>query len=293
MTHKERYELYKSLRDQGKTYQEIADILGVKREGVKKYCEHHNLSYSKEEFRLSRVRNATIYDAHSWDLKIKARYGEDFKLVSFGDTNEDGARALTIRCSKCGTEKTISSITLRVKSVSSCQVCERKARQVQKQLEKQAEKIKKEKKQTKKKVKVKQIEIRFCECGNVLPAHKRLCPECAEKRKREQQKAQWSLSEVKRRSRLQKVKHDSDLTLEKLYERDKGICHLCGGLCDWNDYHIINGQKQADNQYPSIDHLIVVSKGGTHTWDNVKLAHRICNTKRGTKPIPPPCEKAS
>lgn len=293
MTHKERYELYKSLRDQGKTYQEIADILGVKREGVKNYCEQHNLSYSKEEYRMSRVRNATIHDAKSWDLKVKARYGEDFQLVSIGDTNEDGEKTLTIRCSKCRTEKTISSITLRVKSMSSCEVCTRKTQQVQKQLEKQAEKLKKEKKQTKKKVNVKQIELKFCECGNIIPARKHLCRECAEKRKHEQQKAQWTLSEVKRRSRLQKVKHDNDLTLEKLYERDNGVCHLCGGLCDWNDFHIINGQKQADNRYPSIDHLIVVSKGGTHTWDNVKLAHRICNTKRGAKPISPSSETTS
>ena len=34
------------------------------------------------------------------------------------------------------------------------------------------------------------------------------------------------------------------------------------------------------NNYPSIDHVIPVSKGGTHTWDNVKLAHRHCNTMK-------------
>ena len=33
---------------------------------------------------------------------------------------------------------------------------------------------------------------------------------------------------------------------------------------------------------PSIDHLIPVSDGGAHTWDNVALAHRTCNSTRGT-----------
>ncbi|MDT2396282.1 HNH endonuclease [Enterococcus avium] len=26
-----------------------------------------------------------------------------------------------------------------------------------------------------------------------------------------------------------------------------------------------------------MDHVIPISKGGTHSWDNVRLAHRHCN----------------
>lgn len=35
--------------------------------------------------------------------------------------------------------------------------------------------------------------------------------------------------------------------------------------------------------YPSIDHIIPVSHGGTHTWDNVELAHRYCNGVKSDK----------
>ena len=71
---------------------------------------------------------------------------------------------------------------------------------------------------------------------------------------------------------------DPDITLEKLYNRDGGTCALCGGLCDYNDYAFRGSVFIAGNEYPSIDHIRPLSKGGSHTWDNVQLAHRQCNS---------------
>lgn len=61
------------------------------------------------------------------------------------------------------------------------------------------------------------------------------------------------------------------ISLERLIKRDKGICHICNNKVD-------TGVHYNDDYYPSIDHVKPIAKGGTHTWDNVKLAHRICNT---------------
>ena len=87
---------------------------------------------------------------------------------------------------------------------------------------------------------------------------------------------------IKNDRRLKRMKqrmHDNDITLEKLFNKSNGICYLCGELCDWGN--MIDGN--AGDNYPSIDHVIPLSKGGTHTWDNVKLAHRSCNlAKRDT-----------
>lgn len=70
-----------------------------------------------------------------------------------------------------------------------------------------------------------------------------------------------------------------DITLKKLIKRDKNICHICGGECDIKDYKLNEqGSFVVGGMYPSIDHVQPVSKGGTHTWDNVKLAHHHCNT---------------
>ena len=34
-------------------------------------------------------------------------------------------------------------------------------------------------------------------------------------------------------------------------------------------------------QGPTVEHIIPLSRGGTHTWDNVAPAHAICNFEKG------------
>lgn len=91
--------------------------------------------------------------------------------------------------------------------------------------------------------------------------------------------------EARRRAKIQAVLVDNDITLQKLYKRDKGICYLCGDVCDWNDSKTINGVFIAGEKYPSIDHVRPLALGGCHAWNNVKLAHRHCNTVK--RDIPP------
>ena len=80
----------------------------------------------------------------------------------------------------------------------------------------------------------------------------------------------------RRLKRMKQRKHDNDITLEKLFSRDGGTCYLCGGVCDWDD--VTDGN--AGDSYPSIDHVVPLAKGGTHTWVNIKLAHRKCNWEK-------------
>lgn len=56
-----------------------------------------------------------------------------------------------------------------------------------------------------------------------------------------------------------------------VFNRDKGICHLCkdDNPCDPNDWHL--------------DHILPVSKGGFHCYDNVAVSHSSCNLKKGNK----------
>lgn len=86
--------------------------------------------------------------------------------------------------------------------------------------------------------------------------------------------------EVERRKQLQaNGKIDYNITLDKLIQREDGVCLLCGDPIDMIDYNMTNkGHFIAGENYPSIDHIIPVSKGGTHTWDNVQLAHFYCNS---------------
>ena len=74
---------------------------------------------------------------------------------------------------------------------------------------------------------------------------------------------------------------DKNITLKRLYKRDSGICHLCGGLCDWNDKRIDKrGIMICGDTYPTKDHVVPLAKGGLHSWENVKLAHWRCNLEK-------------
>ena len=83
--------------------------------------------------------------------------------------------------------------------------------------------------------------------------------------------------------RLNKCRvNDRTISVQKLYQRDGGICWICGGMTDPEDRKIReDGTIVCGERYPSIDHVIPISRGGNNVWDNVRLAHRGCNTARG------------
>lgn len=102
---------------------------------------------------------------------------------------------------------------------------------------------------------------------------------CSDECKKVNQRAyQNAYKEIKRRKAYKNGAVDNSISLNKLAKRDKNHCHICGDKCDWNNFITIGSTFIALDNYPSIDHVIPISKGGTHTWGNVKLAHRCCNT---------------
>ena len=62
----------------------------------------------------------------------------------------------------------------------------------------------------------------------------------------------------------------------EIYERDKWICQLCGKSVN---KHL----KRPDPFSPSLDHIIPLSKDGTHERKNTQLTHLLCNFKKGAK----------
>jgi len=55
----------------------------------------------------------------------------------------------------------------------------------------------------------------------------------------------------------------------RLWERDGGRCHLCGKT--------VNTMSEA-----SRDHIVPLSLGGCTCTGNIALAHRSCNSRRGS-----------
>lgn len=72
--------------------------------------------------------------------------------------------------------------------------------------------------------------------------------------------------------------YDGTVTLKKLIKRDGLRCAICGKMCDPNDH---SWSKYMGAMSPTIDHIIPMAKGGGHTWDNVQVAHAICNSYKG------------
>lgn len=117
-------------------------------------------------------------------------------------------------------------------------------------------------------------------CGNSFEKHnktQRYCsPECS-------RKANKTTSDHIRRIRKQNQTIDKDITLEGLYRRDSGFCYICGMKCSFEDYIVRGGKKVLGDWYPTIDHIMPLCNGGSHSWSNVKLAHKRCNEVKGTK----------
>lgn len=87
-------------------------------------------------------------------------------------------------------------------------------------------------------------------------------------------KTNWIGGHWRRRSRFYGCKEfDESITLTLLCARDAGICQICGKPVDDSDIE----EGHIRRNYPTLDHIVPLSKGGTHTWENVQLAHMGCN----------------
>lgn len=217
-----------------------------------------------------------------WSQRVEMHWKGRKEFVKV--TRQNNETWMLVRCKGCGSIKEINSATLRKKEPKTyvCAACHKI----------RAEQLKSERTETKEQRKVlerfqkeKQSSFRFCDCGQiVLSKTGRLCPKCQQNHERQTNRRHWKKKELKRRRAC--MDGDWSISLEKLYDRDKGICHICGEVCDWSDKTNRNGTIIAGNKYPSIDHVIALANGGKHEWNNVRLAHRICNSIKSDNNIP-------
>lgn len=77
-----------------------------------------------------------------------------------------------------------------------------------------------------------------------------------------------------RRRVLARDANADKFTAQDIYERDNWTCQICG-------LHLDPAIKFPSNDSPSIDHIIPISLGGTHTLDNVQAACMGCNRRKG------------
>jgi len=79
----------------------------------------------------------------------------------------------------------------------------------------------------------------------------------------------------RRRAKKAGVPHES-VSIEYVYERDGGKCHICGKK-------VSTGYESPHPMSLSLDHLIPLSRGGGHLLNNVCISHLGCNVGRKTR----------
>jgi 5-methylcytosine-specific restriction endonuclease McrA len=106
-------------------------------------------------------------------------------------------------------------------------------------------------------------EVKICNCKNCGRAfettHRRKFCNVVCKMAKHRARYERHVHTTKRHRRRMQMQGTAlpceDITVAGLHARDRGVCHL-------------------------IDHLIPLSKGGSHQWSNVALAHFGCNCRK-------------
>lgn len=294
------------LAETGKSAEEIVESLDltiapstvygiIQRGGVlRKMREQRQADRAREseEQREKRKEERTERRIESEVSKIKEWLGSSFEYVG-GYTNSNGK--ITLKCVRCGCVFDRSVCSLRHGQVTQCPEC---IKQEWASIRADTQKRWEEKRQSKReenawknawkheitaaKYARQTLLVECVECGNAfvtVDTKRTLCSEECAKRRQNRRKDK----RIRRDKRI-----DKDISLSRLYERDNGRCWICGGVCDTEDFTERKGIKICGEAYPSIDHVIPVCDGGLDAWENVKLAHRRCNTLRYYGKYSPP-----
>ena len=238
-----------------KTRELTAGYLRSVRSNRKKYLGCPNCN--KENFKQARINRIRVAQTKMNQCKICNKHTKEELTNGLCKKCNDKIDN-TYKCIMCGNE-----FYSKDKSYL-CNVCKTKEKEINKIQSKR----------------LKYTIIHRCQyCGEIFHISdkwkgKKYCSvECRNKKENKRK-------EIRRRTRLiTNGKYDDTITLKKLYKKYNGVCQICGKKCDYEDYVITEkGVHIAGNMYPSIDHMIPLAKGGTHTDNNVQLAHRICNS---------------
>jgi 5-methylcytosine-specific restriction endonuclease McrA len=82
---------------------------------------------------------------------------------------------------------------------------------------------------------------------------------------------------LSRWQRIKRAGYQPNITWLEIAERDQWACQLC-----WQPLiPDLRGQRVPDA--PEIDHIVPVSKGGSHTRENLQLLCRRCNGRKGAR----------
>lgn len=84
--------------------------------------------------------------------------------------------------------------------------------------------------------------------------------------------------------RKHKIKKGDMIDRQDVFDFFNWTCIICDESIDKNVLY-------PDKMSATLEHIIPLSRGGTHTWDNVAPAHLLCNGKKGNETMDDVIEK--
>ena len=239
----------------------------------------------KESWRKSLDKAVAIA---SENTKARSKKKRSERLDSLGfDVVDENDGVGTIRCRTCGSE---FSRTLQYMSCGNVMCCE--CNRITKQEETERKRTRKIRPKAlcyqEKREKLldsvcicktcgKQYTPRmYCEDANLKTySNPGFCSvSCKKKNSRSKQSENKNYRE---RAKKFGCEYDKTVTLKKLIKRDGLKCRICGGMCNQNDHEWTDFFGPTS---PTLDHIIPLAKGGGHVWENVQVAHAICNSRK-------------
>jgi hypothetical protein len=258
----------------GMTRIEIADLYGIHVENLAKRMARLGV-HAKNSIKEPGYKHPNL---NTSGLKHPAKiYGECWHYVpsqaemvkerhphfQYLETqNKSSTTRMRLRCCECGEIIERDASTVRCKNLK-CDNCEKKRIE---QIELEQERVR----LIRSFYLIKEIKTpkECARCGKEFysqyPEQKYCSKKCKSKN-----------NSIRGRCRKYGVYYDSSVTSLKIFKRDGYICKICGLACDahdksWNGF--------LGPYSPTVDHIIALANGGTHTWDNVQCAHAICNS---------------
>lgn len=114
----------------------------------------------------------------------------------------------------------------------------------------------------------------FYPAKNQVDGYNRYCKDCCkvnralEAVRKRDKKNNLTRRQIQRAQQLG-IECHTDFDLGDVFKRHRGICHIC--------------QLWVQPRHASPDHIVPLSKGGTHTFTNVGLSHLKCNLRKGNR----------
>jgi 5-methylcytosine-specific restriction endonuclease McrA len=237
-------------------------------------CKRKALAHSKGKPSVNKLK----------EEDVKNQFNNEHKTFEYVSGYSGCESKMIIKCLVCKTTMECGAQILRKKWKIKCLTCDQYNKDIKQEVISKVKQIKQQEVTRCRELKRLAIEDRangikvMChQCGDIFITYhmgRKYCSTICLRRKNNNNRDKRNSIRYMSNGRV-----DWSITLDKLIERDRGICHICNKNVDMNDYtKRDNDVFIAGNNYPSIDHVKPISKGGVHQWNNVMLAHRYCNS---------------